>query len=137
MITAPPVNPGTFDRRCALRYPVSARDGIGADVPAYAAADFSPIVWARWLSRNSRDFVSAAARHSELSGVLRIRWRADVMPGWRAAIDSLNYRLLADPIEVGRREYLDLALTIVDRPAWLVDSSGVRLTDDEGNYLTA
>ena len=137
MLTAPPLNPGRMDKRAALRYPVPARDAAGAEVAAFTAADLNPVVWAAWLSRSSRDFIAAAARHSELAGVLRIRWRADVAAGWRVQIDSLNYRLLADPVEVGRREYLDLALSLVDRPAWLVDDEGARLTDDEGNFLTA
>ena len=113
MITAPAFSIGRLDRRVTLRYPTSVRDTDGGEIPAWVAV--AP-VWCAHLNWNSREFQAAQARHGELTGLWRIRYRSDVLATWRIT-DSASalYTLAGEPIEVGRREYLDLPVRLLDR----------------------
>ncbi len=107
MITAEPINPARLDRRITLLSLTKTRDAIGA---AVASWETDSSVWARWLPQNSREFMAAQARFSTLSALLRIRYRSDIRATWRAVVNGVQYKLMGDPIEVGRREYLDLPM---------------------------
>lgn len=126
-------NFASLDRRALLRWPGQTRGADGSSVETFTDG---PTVWAAWLTRSSREFMAALSRHAEMSGLLRIRYRADVGPTWQASIEGMTYRLVGEPIEVGRREYLDLPLASRDLPARLTDGAGVALGDEQGNPIT-
>jgi SPP1 family predicted phage head-tail adaptor len=112
MITAPSVNPGRLDRRLTLLAPLPTRSATGAILPAWVD---SGTVWGQWLPANSREFISAQARHAETTGVFRIRHRSDIQATWAIATSNDFFRLAGDPIELGRREYLDLPVRAINQ----------------------
>lgn len=123
MIAAPTLNPGKLDRRATLLARLTSRNVMGEAVESWAAVD---TVWAGWLQRNSREFLAALARHSETTGVLRLRYRADIDATWRLLIDGRTHELIGDPIELGRREYLDLSLRVLNPGMLTVDAPSVK-----------
>lgn len=122
-----------LDRRASLRWPTSTR---AADGSVATTINAGPTVWAAWLSASSREFVAALSRHASLTGILRIRYRADIGPTWQASVEGMTYRLVGEPIEVGRREWLDLPVSSLDLPARLTDSNAVAIPDEHGVPIT-
>jgi SPP1 family predicted phage head-tail adaptor len=101
-----------MDRRITLRYPVNARGADGSVVPEWIEV---VTLWAQWLPASSREFMAAQARNSETTGILRIRHRIDVAADWRVVKGDDLFKLTGDPLEVGRREYLDLPVASLNQ----------------------
>lgn len=133
-------NPGRLDRRIALLWPLATRNAIGESVDAWVEG---ATVAANWLPASSREFQAAKARHSETSGVFRIRFRQDISSAWRLLHGDDLFKLTGDPIEVGRREFLDLPVAALDQsPASALsvrllhgDSEAIRLLHDDSAVL--
>ena len=107
MITAPSMNPGRLDRRIALRYPVETRDAGGGVVTAWVQ---SALVWAQWSPQSGREIQQAGQKLALAVGTFRVRYRATIVATWRILFGSDVYELAAPPVEVGRREYMDLVV---------------------------
>jgi SPP1 family predicted phage head-tail adaptor len=105
-------NLGRMDRRITLRYPLVAKSATGAVTESWVEVD---PVWAQWLPSGSREFIAAQARNAETTGILRIRHRIDVAATWRLLKGDDLFKLTGDPIEVGRREYLDLPVAALNQ----------------------
>jgi SPP1 family predicted phage head-tail adaptor len=71
-------------------------------------------VWASWLPQSGREFTAAQARHSEATGIFRIRHRTDLDPTWQIVQGDDLFGIVA-VLEVGRREYLDLIVKATDQ----------------------
>lgn len=101
------LNPGKLDRLITPRYPVASRGTSGsAKIASWTETTTS---WAAWMPEGGREYVAASARRSDVTGVLRIRYRADVRSTWRITADGVLYEILGVS-EVGRRSYLDLSV---------------------------
>lgn len=111
MITAPAINPGRLDRRISLRSPLQSKSATGAVTNSWVDAGS---VWASWLPQSGREFAAAQARHSEATGVFRIRHRTDIDPTWQIVNGDDLFGVVA-VMEVGRREYIDLIVKATDQ----------------------
>jgi SPP1 family predicted phage head-tail adaptor len=111
MITSAAQNPGKMDRRIILRYPFTGRDSEGGVTTEWIEAS---TVWAAWLPQGSREFMAAQALHAEATGVFRIRHRSDIDSTWRAVKGDDLFEIIG-VTEIGRREYLDLAVRALDQ----------------------
>lgn len=105
-------NPARLDRRLTLRYPLIERSATGAAVETWVEG---VSVWAEWLPASSREFIAAQARNAETTGVFRIRHRVDVGATWRVVHGDDLFKLTGDPLEVGRRDYLDLPVASLNQ----------------------
>lgn len=105
-------NPGRLDRRIQLLAPTTARNSIGEEITTYVEA---ATVWAQWLPQSSREFIAAQARHAETTGIFRIRHRNFLGAQYRVQLGDDVFTLTGDPIEVGRRDFLDLPVAALDQ----------------------
>lgn len=107
-------NPARLDRRITLLAPESSRDVAGGEVKAWLEVGD---VWGDWNPQPGREIQQASQFLGLAVGTLRIRWRAGVAATWRVAMGSTVFDLVAPPVEVGRRQYLDLVLRAISGPA--------------------
>jgi SPP1 family predicted phage head-tail adaptor len=98
-------NPGQLDRRITLRFPVVTRDAIGGAIEGFGVLD--PI-WAGWLPAAGKEWFGAATKQSDGVDLFTVRYRSDITTTWRVFFQGVLYELVGQPIETGRRQYLDL-----------------------------
>jgi len=103
-------NPGTLDRRITLRFPVITRDEIGGAIESFA--DLTN-VWASWSAEKGREWFEGDAKQSENVAAFRIRYRADVQTTWRLLYAGALHEIVGKPVEIGRRQYLDLFVRLL------------------------
>ena len=106
------LNPGKLDRRIILRAPDHSRTPSGEDIVTWIEVQ---TIWAAWLSRDSDEFIAAQARNAETTGVVRIRHRIDITAQWQFTMGDDVFEVIGDPVEVGRREYLDLPVRALNQ----------------------
>lgn len=105
MIPATPI--GHLDRRVQLHAPVVVRDpDYGSEVITYPV---TATVWGRVTERDGGETATADRRLIKRSVTVRIRYRADVLSTWRCTVGGRSLAIVGAPLEVGRRQYLDLA----------------------------
>lgn len=129
-----PTNPARLDRRVTLLAPESTKDAAGGEVKAWIEVSD---VWADWTPQTGRE-VQQAGQVLQLSvGTMRIRFRQGVSASWRVVMAETVFELVAPPVEVGRRQYLDLVVRSQSGQApdsvhvrFLHDYSTRRLHDD-------
>lgn len=107
MIASTPVNPGKLDRRVALIYPVKTRSAAGAELISWVE---SGSVWAGWTAARGDELQQSDQKLPIADGILRIRYRVGITSEWRISMGGTLLEIVAPPIEVGRREYIDLLL---------------------------
>lgn len=104
MYTATPI--GTLDRRVQLHAPVVGRDEqFGSEVTTYPV---TATVWGRVVERDAGEAITPDRRVIKRGITVRIRYRSDVQSTWRCTIGGRQMAFTGAPIEVGRRQYLDL-----------------------------
>lgn len=115
------MNPGRLDKYVSLRRLVVTIDAIGGAVSSWEHVTFA---WAQMLPEKGREFFATQARIAEATGVLRIRWRADVAATWRISVEGVVYEVAAPPVPIGRRSFLDLILKSVPAsgPMWALSN---------------
>lgn len=118
-------NPARLDRRVTLLAPETSRDAAGGVVKAWLEVGD---VWGDWNPQPGRELQQAAQLLPLAVGTLRIRWRAGVGATWRVVMGETVFDLVAPPVEVGRRVYLDLAVRSITGEA--PDVLNVRLLHD-------
>jgi SPP1 family predicted phage head-tail adaptor len=97
---------GPLDRRVQLLAPSVARDpDYGSETITYAVA---ATVWGRVQERSGGEAVLADQRVMTRDITVRIRYRSDVLSTWRCAVGARKFSIAGAPLEVGRRQYLDL-----------------------------
>lgn len=120
MIVAPSLNPGKLDRRITLRYAVIARNARGEAVKGWTDGD---VVWGGRAPSQGREFFSSGAAWSDVSDVLRLRYRSDVTAAWRVLMGGRIYEVVSEPVEIGRREYIDLPVRLLPATESLAESA--------------
>lgn len=118
-------NPARLDRRVTLLAPETSRDAAGGVVKVWLEVGD---VWGDWNPQPGRELQQAAQLLPLAVGTLRIRWRAGVGATWRVVMAETVFDLVAPPVEVGRRQYLDLVLRSLSGQA--PDSLHVRFLHD-------
>jgi SPP1 family predicted phage head-tail adaptor len=66
------------------------------------------IVWGELLESRGREYLAAQEAHSELTAKIRIRYRADVKPEWRAVFQDRIFDIQQVADLAGRRRELEL-----------------------------
>jgi len=96
---------GRFRHRITLQrnVPTQAPDGSRVDDWRNVAT-----VWGELLEIRGREFLAAAEAHSELTSKIKIRYRPDVRPEWRALFDGRTFNILHVADLKGRRRELEL-----------------------------
>ena len=103
---------GQLDRRVQLRAPVVVRDSqCGSEQITYPVA---ATVWGRVTERASAMVGSGDRVIARRDITVRIRYRADVLPTWQVGVGGRTWRMAGAPLEVGRRQYLDLPCEEID-----------------------
>lgn len=98
-------NPGTLDRIISLRFPIITRDAIGGAVNGFGALANS---WAGWVPAAGKEWFGADSKQSDGVDLFTIRYRADITTEWRLLFQGVLYEMVGQPIESGRRQYLDM-----------------------------
>ena len=88
---------GKFNRRVTIEQITSSRDGIGGEIETWSTF---ATVWAEFVSQSSRKFVAAKQVHSELTALIRIRYRSGITAQMRVRYGSRIFQLVAAPINV-------------------------------------
>lgn len=101
------MQPGALDRRATLCYAITEADALGQPVRTWVE---DGEVWGAWQPQNGREVQAAAQLQGQTLGTLRIRHRSDVTANWRVVLGGLVFEIIAPPIEIGRRNFLDLPL---------------------------
>lgn len=83
---------GELRNRVTLQKPVYSRDAFNEETLSYVDV---ASVWAAVEWGNGRRYVEANQLNSEVQGVIRIRYRSDVLAGWRIKYGSRNIEILA------------------------------------------
>lgn len=83
--------------------PVQATDGSNVDTWTTVAT-----VWGELLESRGREYLAAQEAHSELNAKIRIRYRPDVRPEWRAIFRGRIFDIVHVADLKGRRRELEL-----------------------------
>lgn len=98
-------NPGRMDRRIALWYPIITRTATGGVIESFASVASVP---AGVVNTQGQEFQSAEAKQAVMPSVFSVRYRADITSHWRVYYSGRVFALIAPPVEVDRRRYLEL-----------------------------
>lgn len=107
-------DPGRLDRRVTLLAPLTSRDAAGGVVNSWSTV---ATVWAEWNPQPGREVQQAGQFLPLVVGVMRLRWREGLEASWRVVMGASLFELVAPPVEVGRRVYLDLVLRSISGEA--------------------
>lgn len=99
------MNPADLNTRITLQYPTIAVDTMGSPVKTWHDA---ATVWAKKTTHRSNEAISAMAETGTATHNYRIRWRRDVKPSWRIKDGNKYMSIIGPPIEIERREWLDI-----------------------------
>ena len=127
-----------MDRRIVLLSPLESRDAGGGVVTSWVNVG---TFWAQFLPQTGREIQQAAQKLAIAVATFRIRYR-QAAATWRVMLGDAVYELIAPPVEVGRREYLDLVCQALDRTDLTIDGVGVQAltvdldVDDESKAIT-
>jgi SPP1 family predicted phage head-tail adaptor len=114
-VSNPVYNSGEMDRLLTFKSPTKGRGTAGGIKLTWTTV--TELSWAKWLPGSSAEVINALARYSELSGVLLIRYRSDLLTTWRVTMeDGVQYEILGKPIEIGRQEFQALIVKTVTAP---------------------
>ncbi len=108
------MHPGLLDRRVTLCYALTEADALGQMVRTWVE---DGDVWAAWAPQAGREVQAAAQLQSHAVGILRTRYRDDITSNWRVLMDDQVFEIVAPPIAIGRRNYLDLVLRGIGQTA--------------------
>ena len=99
------IQAGLLNKRITLQYPTRVSDSMGGFAITWNDA---ATVWAKKTTHRSDEAVQAMAQTGTLTHNFRIRYRTDVKSSWRIKEGNNYMAIIAAPIEVGRREFLDM-----------------------------
>ncbi|TAK84515.1 MAG: head-tail adaptor protein [Aquabacterium sp.] len=99
-----------FNRRGRLLKPVSTEDALGQ--PSIGWVEVAP-VWANIRHMSGLASIKAGAKSSEVQASVRIRYREDVLSGWRFTYKATAYDVKAIAPDMKRREYVDLICVVI------------------------
>jgi SPP1 family predicted phage head-tail adaptor len=99
------VRAGSLDRRVILQRPTKVREPNGAEREVWLTVDE---VWAGKKDATGRERIIAGTEIGIADAVFTIRWREDVTSRHRVRYLGKDWRIIAPPAEVGRKEGLQL-----------------------------
>ena len=105
------MNRGKMDRRVTLRFSVPVRNATGESTDVWVN---SRTVWAQWLPQSGREFYAALARNSEITGIFRMAYFADVESRWQLIYGDDLFEVVYVQ-EVGRKDYIDVIVRAVNQ----------------------
>lgn len=99
------IRSGNYRHRIALQRnePTQATDGSRIDNWREIAT-----VWGQLLELRGREYIAAQEAHSELNAKIKIRYRPDVRPEWRAIFEGRTFNIVHVADLKGRRRELEL-----------------------------
>ena len=103
----PTLNPGSFDRRITLQTLAVGKSDLHERT---TSAQDVATVWARWEDLRGRELFAQGQEQLVYEARCVIRWRSDVQADWRVVYRGVVYDIVGQPIERGRREFLELML---------------------------
>lgn len=106
-------DPGQLDRRIVLQSLTTTRDDVGGKVETWADV---ATVWASRKVDNGRRLFAAEQKSLEEIVTFRIRWRAGVTAFMRVVYGDDFFEIIAKPVELGRRAYLELTTRSIREP---------------------
>lgn len=114
-MSLPVYNSGEMDRLITFKSPNKTRGSAGGVKNTWTTVTEQS--WAKWLPQSGAEVVQAQAKYTDMTGILRIRYRSDVLATWRLLLDGgTQYELIAPPLEIGRQEFQDLVVKLVNVP---------------------
>lgn len=102
------IRAGRFRHRITLQrnVPTQATDGSNVDNWIDAGT-----VWGELLEIRGREYLAAAEAHAELTAKIKIRFRPDVVPEWRAQFEGRTFDIQHVADIKGRRRELELLVS--------------------------
>jgi SPP1 family predicted phage head-tail adaptor len=97
---------GRLDRRVSLLSPIESRDAGGGVVKWWL---YRGTTWATVNDVLGRETQEGEQKLGIAAANFRIRYRTGLDATWRAVFDGTRFEFIAPPVEVGRRQFLDLA----------------------------
>lgn len=101
---------GKLDRKITIQKPVSVQDEYGQVVNQFQD---HVTIWAQIISINSSERFRESQHLAQADIVFRIRYRSDLNAKMQIVYNGDNYRIEGPPMELGRREGLDIAARAV------------------------
>lgn len=83
---------GGLDKRITLQKPVYNRNSFNELEASYIRA---ATVWGSFLAQSGRLVYEAKQANSEVQGVVRIRYNADIQPDWRLQYGTRILKILS------------------------------------------
>jgi len=99
-----------MDRKITIQKPVETQDDYGQVVVSFVD---HATVWAEIKSVSSSERFREAQHLAQADTVFRIRYRDDITSEMRISYNGDIHRIEGPPMELGRREGLDLATSAV------------------------
>ena len=99
---------GQLNKRVILQARSVSRGDSGGEVVTWTDVD---TVWAAIWPKAGREYFSSDQVQAEVSGRIRIRWRADVRPDWRIEYGNRHFDIKAIINVEERDRMLDLMVS--------------------------
>jgi SPP1 family predicted phage head-tail adaptor len=96
---------GRFRHRIELQQNTPTQDDDGSRIDNWTTV---ATVWGELLEIRGREYLAAEEAHSELNAKIRIRYRSDVRPEWRAKFEGRTFDIQHVADLKGRRRELEL-----------------------------
>ncbi len=95
------------DVRITLQYPTEVKTATGGRTVTW---NDGATLWAKKTTHRSDEAVQAMATTGLLTHNYRIRYRTDVKSSWRIKEGNSYLAIIAAPVEVGRRDWIDITV---------------------------
>lgn len=104
---------GRLDRLITIQSFTKAVDAFHQPIETWANLDTNPTVWAERRDLRGREYFQAQQVNAEVTAIYRLRWRGDLTTQMRIVDSGVTYEIVSPPIEIGRREGLELMVKAV------------------------
>lgn len=96
---------GKYDRRVTLLTVSRTPDATGQGVETFTEG---ATLWCQRLDVLGSERLQAAQVDGGVSAKFTLRWRSGITPDMRLRCEGVDYEIVGPPIEIGRREQLQL-----------------------------
>lgn len=105
------INAGDLDKRVIIQYPALSRDSYGAETQTWTDL---VTVWAGIITDSGREFFAAQKINSEVTAVIKIRYRADIKTTMRIKYGNRFFDILfVNDVNQGHEELQLLCKEII------------------------
>ena len=105
------MNAGLLTERITLQAATLAADAAGQEIQTWANVG---TVWANVRYLTGREYIAASADTAATSASFRVRYRTDVLPGWRISYAGRTWNISEVLPDATRRQFVDLPATSLD-----------------------